>query len=95
MAAAAALDTSDSAVWKGRYRQPKLASAKLASADPSKGLAVSDHEGVTQLYAWDAQTGALRRRTDEAVGKTAGSISADGSTVYFHADADGRWSSCE
>ena len=77
------------AAWKARYNAPKLASAKLASGDKTKGLAVSDHEGVTQLFAWDVASGGLSRRTDEEVGKTAGSISADGSTIYYHADTEG------
>ena len=85
----AELDTADGAAWRTRYNAPKLADAKLAAADPSRGLAVSDHEGVTQLYAWDVRSGHLSRRTDEPVGKTSGSISADGSTIYYHADTEG------
>eukprot|EP01043_Picozoa_sp_COSAG02_P030672 COSAG02_NODE_1971_length_10222_cov_11.455399_6_plen_73_part_00 len=44
------LDTADGAAWRARYNAPKLADAKVAVGDPSRGLAVSDHEGVTQLY---------------------------------------------
>jgi hypothetical protein len=85
----AELDTADGAAWRARYNAPKLAGAKLAVGDPGRGLAISDHEGVTQLYAWDVSTGSLSRRTDEPVGKTSGSISADGSTIYYHADTEG------
>eukprot|EP01043_Picozoa_sp_COSAG02_P051187 COSAG02_NODE_5357_length_4400_cov_34.252964_3_plen_585_part_00 len=34
-------------------------------------------------------SGNLSRRTNEPVGKTSGSISADGSTIYYHADTEG------
>lgn len=83
------LDTAPSAAWRARYNAPKLAGAKVATREPSRGLAISDHDGVTQLYAWDVSTGGLIKRTEEPVGKTAGSISADGSTIYYHADTEG------
>ena len=71
------LDTGAGARWKTRYNAPKLAAAKLASREKTRGVAVSDHEGVTQLFAWDVGSGALARRTDEprgGVGVLRGSI---------------------
>ena len=57
----AELDTADGAAWRARYNAPKLAGAKLAVGDPGRGLAISDHEGVTQHDRLDPRCAVLTR----------------------------------
>ena len=43
----------NSALWKQRFRTPRIAGARIARLEPTRGLAVSNRSGVYQLYTWD------------------------------------------
>lgn len=78
------------APWKERFRTSTIFWTELARAEPTRGLAVSNHSGVFQLCAWHVPTGELRQLTRQPGGKLWGAISPDGRWVYYHADAEGN-----
>lgn len=82
-------DLSPDAPWKARYRAARVAYTQIATMNPTRGLAVANHSGVFQLYAWDTVTGALRQITDRETGMSFGGISPDGAYIYYHDDDKG------
>ena len=83
------LDLSDDAPWKKRYRAPAIALSRRASQNPKRACFCSNKDGIYQLYAWDIETSALTRLTDQPAGVVAGNISADGEYVYYLKDSGG------
>jgi dipeptidyl aminopeptidase/acylaminoacyl peptidase len=75
--------------WKERYRTRIVSWTAPAASDRSRALAASNRTGVTQLYAWDVATNALRQVTHEQEGVVAGTISADGRWIHWVADRKG------
>lgn len=84
------LDTSTSATWKQRFRAASIAWAKLASANPARGLVCTNKDGIYQLYAWDVASSSLTQLTSQPAGVVGGMISADGEYVYYHHDEQGN-----
>ena len=80
---------SDDAPWKKRYRAPAIALSRRASQNPKRACFCSNKDGVYQLYAWNIETGALTRLTDQPAGVVTGHISADGEYVYYLKDSGG------
>lgn len=83
------VDRSADARWKQRFRAPTIAWSSRAAQNPSRGLVASNKDGVFQLYAWNTETDALTRLTDDPAGVSAGAISADGESVYYLRDRRG------
>ncbi|HZG68517.1 MAG TPA: prolyl oligopeptidase family serine peptidase [Herpetosiphonaceae bacterium] len=74
------------APWKERFRVP-VQFAAPAKEEPRRGLVVSNHTGVFQLYAWDIPGGTLRPVTDRPSGVAFGTIAPDGRSIsYLHDD---------
>ncbi len=84
------IDTSESAPWKLRYRAWTVASAAVASNEPSRGIAVTNSSGVHQVYAWDVKSGVLSQLTFVPSGKIAASLNPDGTYVYYLDDQQGN-----
>lgn len=84
------LQLDDNAPWKQRFRAPVIGSTQLAQANRTRGLAVSNHSGAFQLYAWDIATGDLRALTQRPEGKAFGVIGAEGQFVYYLDDQQGN-----
>ena len=84
-----ALNLEVDAPWKQRLRAPYISQTSRASQNPARGLAVSNKSGVTQLYAWNTETGELTQITDDPAGVRGGTISADGETIYYLRDRRG------
>jgi dipeptidyl aminopeptidase/acylaminoacyl peptidase len=85
------LRLDDAAPWKQRFRAPKIFWTHLATANPTRGLAISNRESSAfQLYAWDVPGGELRQLTDEPGGILQGLISPDGRHVYYLQDRQGN-----
>ena len=76
--------------WKDGMRAPRLLWTQVAAHAPERGIATSTHSGVSQVYAWDVPTGALRPLTDKPGGVTFGLLSPDGRFFYFMDDAKGN-----
>src|SRR5215217_4135670 len=85
-----ALDTSQDATWKRRFRAASIAWSKLAETNPARGLVCTNKDGIYQLYAWDVASGALTQLTSQPAGVISGMISADGEYVYYHRDQQGN-----
>ena len=88
--------TSDPASsWEERFRAPTLTLPAWSRHAPDRTVLTSDETGVFQAYAWDVRTGARRRMTDESVGVTYATVSADGGEVIWFSDPtgdeSGRW----
>ncbi len=84
------LRLDDNAPWKRRYRVATIAMAQLARANPARGLVASTTTGQYQLYAWNALGGALQQLTYSPEGTSFGTISPDGSYVYYLLDKGGN-----
>src|SRR5512139_2829109 len=84
------LRLGDDAPWKRRYRVPTIISAQLVRANPARGLVISTVTGQYQLYAWNALSGVLRQLTYRPEGTSFGTISPDGSYVYYLMDKGGN-----
>lgn len=83
-------DFSENAAWKQRFRAANILGAFPAKNNAQRGLAVTNLDGVFQLYAWDVPSGGLRRVTDQPAGVMFGAISADGRYIYYHHDKQGN-----
>ncbi|MBI9047182.1 MAG: S9 family peptidase, partial [Anaerolineaceae bacterium] len=77
-------------LWKQRFRTPSIAFAKLAAANPSRGVVTSNISGISQLYAWDTVTNSLHQITHEPTGKLFGAISPNGKFIYYLKDEMGN-----
>lgn len=77
--------------WAQRFREPRIVFAKLASANPDRGLVLTNQ--LTEAYdlcAWSVPDGQLRPLTRNPDGHNSGWISPDGSHVYFLKDEQGN-----
>ena len=83
------LNFEENAIWKQRFRAPKIRWAKIANLNPQRGLVSADHDGVLQLYAWDVATGDLQQLTNHPAGVVNGLPSADGEYIYYLRDEEG------
>ncbi len=84
------LDMSDNAPWKQRFRAAEILYATLAPQQPTRGMVLSNRDGVFQLYGWDVASGDLRQLTFKPTGLLSGMLSADGRYVYYLMDAEGN-----
>ena len=81
-------------LWERRYRAPTRTLPIWSPHAPDRFALLSDEDGSFQAYAWEPGS-EPRRLTEEAVGVSAVSISADGSRVVWFSDPtgdeSGRW----
>ena len=84
------LQLDDKALWKQRFRAPVVAWTRIARANPTRGLAVTNSSGKYQLYAWDVPSGTLRQLTNWAAGLQYPEISGDGRYIYYMDDDQGN-----
>ena len=82
-------------LWERRFRAPTRTLPVWGPAAPERFVFLSDEEGSFQAYAWELGADRPSRRTDEPVGVTTATISADGSSVVWFSDPtgdeSGRW----
>jgi dipeptidyl aminopeptidase/acylaminoacyl peptidase len=84
------IDTAPDALWKKRFRAAGFFLSRLASANPARGLVVTNKSGAYQLYAWDVPSGEIRQLTTKKEGVIFGYISPDGNYVYYLEDQKGN-----
>ena len=81
-------------VWERRYRAPTRTLPIWSPHAPNRFALLSDEEGSFQAYGWERGS-EPRRLTDEPVGVSAVTISADGDRVVWFSDPtgdeSGRW----
>ena len=86
----AELNLREDAPWKDRFRAPSILFAYTASANPDRGLVVSDQDGIIQLYGWDVPSGELTQATRSETGVVFGNLSSDGQYIYYLNDDGGN-----
>lgn len=79
---------ASAADWQQRFRVPR-ALTQLAQRNRDRGMAVSNHSGVFQLYAWDVAGDGLTPLTSDPKGRGWGVLAPDGGHVYYLKDNDG------
>lgn len=84
------LNLNDDAPWKKRYRAPSIAWSSVATQNKKRGLVCTNKDGIYQLYAWETDSNALTKLTNQSAGVVNGIISADGEWVYYLMDAGGN-----
>ena len=81
-------------LWERRFRAPTRTLPVWGPAAPDRFVLLSDEQGSYQAYAWEPGSEPVRR-TDEPVGVSLATISADGSSVVWFSDPtgdeSGRW----
>ena len=71
--------------WRDRFRAGSIYAASVARRNPARGVAVTDRDGSEEAYAWDVESGTLRRLTDASTAVLEAVIEPDGeSVVYLH-----------
>jgi dienelactone hydrolase len=75
-------------LWERRYRAPTRTLPIWSPHAPDRFALLSDEEGSFQAYAWE-QGSEPRRMTDESVGVSYCTISADGDRVVWFSDPTG------
>ena len=81
-------------LWEQRFRAPTRTLPAWGPAAPDRFVLLSDEQGSFQAYAWEPGSDPVRR-TDERVGVSLATVSADGSSVVWFSDPtgdeSGRW----
>jgi dienelactone hydrolase len=81
-------------LWERRFRAPTRTLPAWGPAAADRFVLLSDEQGSFQAYAWEPGSEPVRR-TDEPVGVSLATISADGSSVVWFSDPtgdeSGRW----
>ena len=75
--------------WRDRFRAGAITSASRARANPGRGVVISDRDGNDEAYAWDVETGELRRLTDSGTAVIEAAITPDGSSIVYLRDTTG------
>ena len=79
----------DDAPWKRRFRLPRIG-VDFADNNPGHSLVRSNQAGKYELYAYDVSTNNLRQATSRPSGTAYGSISPDGTHIYYVDDKEGN-----
>ena len=83
------IELAPEARWRGRFRAPAIAWARVAKSNPNRGLACCNRSGRYQLCAWEVESGKLAELTHLETGTRMGTISADGKWVDYLEDRRG------
>ncbi|MBW1604393.1 S9 family peptidase [Streptomyces sp. JJ66] len=75
--------------WEKRFRAPRVSLPEWAEDAPDRSLFVSNATGTYELYAWDRGTGEQRQVTDRPNGTTDGTLTPDGTWIWWFDDTDG------
>jgi dipeptidyl aminopeptidase/acylaminoacyl peptidase len=80
--------------WEQRFRAPTRTLPAWGPAAPDRFALLSDEHGSFQAYAWEPGSDPVRR-TDEPIGVSLATVTADGSGVVWFSDPtgdeSGRW----
>ena len=75
--------------WEQRFRAVRVSLPEWAEDAPDRCLYVSNATGTYELYTWDRATGEHRQATSRPDGTTGGTLSRDGTEVWWFDDASG------
>ncbi|SDO87529.1 Dipeptidyl aminopeptidase/acylaminoacyl peptidase [Nakamurella panacisegetis] len=75
--------------WRQRFSATRMSLADPARDVPERAVYVSNANGRYELYCWDIATGTHTMATERSDGTSHGTLSADGSTLYWFDDTAG------
>jgi dienelactone hydrolase len=75
--------------WRARFSAPKMSLPDWADNAPQRCLYVSNSSGTWELYSWDRDSDTHRQVTDRPNGTHRGTVSPDGTEIWWFADTDG------
>ncbi len=75
--------------WKDRFRARVVYWTAPAAGNRRRAVASSNRTGIVQLHGWDIDSNELVPVTDRPAGTIVGSISADGSSIFYVDDRAG------
>ncbi|WP_461110196.1 S9 family peptidase [Streptomyces calidiresistens] len=75
--------------WEKRYRAPRVGFPEWAEDAPDRSLFVSNVGGTFELYTWDRASDTRRQATDRPNGTVDGTLTPDGSHLWWFDDTDG------
>ena len=85
-----ALNLSENAPWKQRFRASTTTLIEIAAANPGRGLVCSNQSGLYQLYTWDLVDDQIQQLTNHSTGISKGRIDAGGDFIYYLDDQKGN-----
>ena len=66
--------------WRDRFRAGSIHAAAVARGDRARGVVVTHRDGADEAYAWDVESGLLRRLTAASTAVLEAAIDPDGSS---------------
>ena len=84
-----ATNTTTPADWELRFRAARVSLPDWAHDAPDRSLYVSNSTGTFELFAWDRATGSTRQVTAREQGTTDGTLSPDGTWIWWFDDTGG------
>ena len=84
------IQTDENTPWKKRFRASSINYSQVANNAPERGIAITNQEGIFQIYSWDLKTGTLEKRSDRPEGLLGAEISPDGRFIYYLDDQTGN-----
>jgi dipeptidyl aminopeptidase/acylaminoacyl peptidase len=76
--------------WRDRFRAGVIDAATRARENPARGVVISDRDGNDEAYAWDVETGTLRRVSDSGIAVIEAAITDDGESIVYLRDTTGN-----
>ena len=81
--------TTTPAAWELRFRAARVSLPDWAEDAPDRALYVSNSTGTFELFAWDRGSGSTRQVTAREHGTTDGTLSPDGTWIWWFDDTGG------
>jgi dipeptidyl aminopeptidase/acylaminoacyl peptidase len=75
--------------WRARFTAPRIGLPDWARDAPDHCVYPSNASGTWQIYAWDRASDRHRQVTDRPAGTHSGTITPDGTRLWWFADTDG------
>ena len=75
--------------WRDRFRAGVVHGASRARRRPDRGVVIANHEGNDEAYAWDVESGALRKLSDSGTAVLEAAIRPQGASIVYHRDTTG------
>jgi dipeptidyl aminopeptidase/acylaminoacyl peptidase len=76
--------------WMKRFRAPMISMPSWARDAPDRCCYVSNASGTIELYTWDRTTGVHTQATRRPAGTAMGSLTPDGSALWWFDDTKGN-----
>ena len=75
--------------WRDRFRAGVVHGAGRARQRPERGVVIANHEGNDEAYAWDVESGAMRKMSDSGTAVLEAAIRPRGASIVYHRDTSG------